>query len=451
MLDQDILIDLLLDCDLILPHRLSPRNFGSFFANVISGWTVTNSLIKTNQSTEANCKASDLQIAKLGTNFAMEHKMGLVKISMTSQTDIPNRYYLKGETDYIWTANTTTVQSSESFSGNTPYKKDNGHYFIAQPGTTSFATSSTVSGYDSNLTSVNNSWSSGDITVTEGNVSNYTASISTFSYMTNIEHTLLVGDILYQNGELSHQTGTNGTLYTNRVPIGIVFTKTGTSNWTHGCAVAYQNSSNGASWGPTNTNPTGSTLVGPSALVNDKAGYTKTQSIKTSTYPAGYSAVNYVVKDKNNNSANPTVGTSKKQMSGWFLPSSGQWFEIIKNLGNMTLGYTQVYGNDTYICWEITNASQVTTTVNNINAYFSQISGGGYTVNNISTTTGFYDGYWTSTETARVVYNAYRVTFNTNYNNGNYKGYMAIQYNDGNGSAQVNKSETLKVRPIIAF
>ena len=380
----------------------------------------------------------------------MAHKMGLVCIPMITQSDVTkDRYYLSGETDYNWITGTTSVTSSSSYSGNIPYMPDNKHYFVAKPGSTSFATTSSQTGFSSTLTSVDNSWSSGIITVAGGIVSNVSISMSTFAYITNNSYTIAIGDVLYQDGALSHY---GNSVYTDHTPIAVVFSLLSVdASWTHGYAVAYQNSSNSSAWGPTNTNPTGSTLVGVTALVNDKAGYTKTQAIKTSTYPAAYSAYNYVVRNLEGEDANPTFGTGKKQTSRWFLPSSGQWFEIIKNLGKMNLGYTNVYGENTYICWETTNSAMVTTTANTINTYFAPIKNAGYSVDIISTTTNFSDGFWTSTETARIVYNAYRVTFSTNYFKETYKGYMAIQYNNDTGTASQNKSEALMVRPIIAF
>ena len=380
----------------------------------------------------------------------MAHKVGLVTIPMATQSNIiKDRYYLSGETTYNWTAGTASVTSSSSYSGNKPYMPGTTHYFITKPGSTSFTTTSSQTGYSSTLTSVNNSWSSGSVTVTESTVSSVTITMQTFTYVNNSAYTIAIGDVLYQDGALSHS---GNAIYTDHTPIAVVFSLSSVdASWSHGYAVAYQNSSNGATWGPVSTNPTGSTLVGTTPLVNDKAGYTKTQSIKTSTYPAAYSAYNYVVKNLSGQNANPTFGTGTKQMSRWFLPSSGQWFEIIKNLGKMNLGYTEVYGTDAYICWETTNASQITNTVNNINAHFTAIQSAGYTTTAIATRTDFGGGYWTSTETARIVYNAYRVSFNTTYSKDSYRGYMAVQYNNENGNGTQNKAESLMVRPAIAF
>ena len=75
---------LFLLCDQDPPDLPAQGQLNAFFANVISGWTVANSLINTNQSTEANFKESDLQIAKLGTSFEMVHKMTLVDITINT-------------------------------------------------------------------------------------------------------------------------------------------------------------------------------------------------------------------------------------------------------------------------------------------------------------------------------------------------------------------------------
>lgn len=88
-----------------------PANADAFFAEVITNWNPAN-----NQSTEANFKLQDLQVAKLsGDHFDMVHKMALIEIDMTPK-ELYDTLYYDGNTysSGSWTLHSTKNSSSRS-------------------------------------------------------------------------------------------------------------------------------------------------------------------------------------------------------------------------------------------------------------------------------------------------------------------------------------------------
>jgi hypothetical protein len=141
----------------------------------------------------------------------------------------------------------------------------------------------------------------------------------------------------------------------NKTPIGIVFSKKTSTidqahGWTHGYAMALTNASTSEeAWctsisydeaGDTYGSFTYSDYAGSyTSFIADKDGYSETQAIKNSgkdtysqnSYPAFWYALNYGTSNENN-----TTYMSPPKSSGWFLPSIGQWWDIIINLGGIS-------------------------------------------------------------------------------------------------------------------
>lgn len=130
-----------------------PTNADAFFAEVIANWTPAN-----NQSTEANFKLQDLQIAKLsGDHFDMVHKMGLLACTLPDgiTTDDVITYdgntydgSAEGEkwtkidskcTTMTWNASTTFTSSMDI-----PYMVGSVLYYIAKPANASIVFSATA-------------------------------------------------------------------------------------------------------------------------------------------------------------------------------------------------------------------------------------------------------------------------------------------------------------------
>ena len=114
-------------------------NADAFFANVVSGWTPASS-----QSTEANFKLQDLQIASLsGNQFEMVHKMGLAQMTMNTSEVWRKRITYVNQSNIVgYSSDKVTVPASTNFSTNIPYLYDSKYYFIVK-GSATFSTSAT--------------------------------------------------------------------------------------------------------------------------------------------------------------------------------------------------------------------------------------------------------------------------------------------------------------------
>jgi len=180
-------------------------------------------------------------------------------------------------------------------------------------------------------------------------------------------------------------------------PIAVIFSKATsttdkTNGWSHGYAMALKNASTSATWGPTGTNPTGTSITSTAAMIADKDGYTHTTYLNSSTYPAAYAAA----------TTYQSTVAAPGNTSGWYLPSVGQWFDICVNLGKLSAtGYT----GSSSVVW----ASAATTCMNNLNASLTPLASGSYD----TFTAGGY--YWCSSESSNST-NAYYALFISNSN-----------------------------------
>ena len=153
--------------------------------------------------------------------------------------------------------------------------------------------------------------------------------------ITNVSQSPKIGECLFSDG-------TWGAPVNNpsKTPIALIFS-TATSitdqghGWSHGYAMALKNASTQCNWNAVNgpCNPTGvlsSNKGSREAEIADKDGYTYTQSINNSSYPAGYAAA----------TTYSTMVTPPSNTSGWYLPSYGQWYDIIVNIGGISSNYS---------------------------------------------------------------------------------------------------------------
>ncbi len=211
------------------------------------------------------------------------------------------------------------------------------------------------------------------------------------------------------NGMYYFSDGTWGILAENpsKTPIAVIFytipsTTDQGHGWTHGYAMALKNAATKVNWGPINTNTSLPNSFDPNytLLISDMDGYTNTQTIKNnyapsaSNYPAFYYALNYpVAKPSTNN-------------SGWYLPSSGQWYWIGISLTKLYNGgdylshsvitTTNIYdGSGSAYQW--TRATTSPSTATYINNYLSAVSGSDLFV----TASGADFWLWDSTESTK--------------------------------------------------
>ena len=83
----------------------------------------------------SNFRASDLQVAKLATNFAMVHKMGLVRLNPTTKSVATTLTYTYDKADGGYTSSTSgtsTITASNDFTGNKPYTVNNQYWHIVK-------------------------------------------------------------------------------------------------------------------------------------------------------------------------------------------------------------------------------------------------------------------------------------------------------------------------------
>jgi hypothetical protein len=159
--------------------------------------------------------------------------------------------------------------------------------------------------------------------------------------------------------------------------IGVVFSNTTSAadqahGWSHGYALAVTNAQGGVAWSTNNVAEFGSFTNTPSLMMANMDGYTETQTIKTkagsnlqSQYPAFYYATSYGTEAVGGTKYAAPSGTS-----GWYLPSAGQSYLIVKNLGEITAAYST--SGSTTIYW---NNPAAFNAASAINTKLSNISG----------------------------------------------------------------------------
>lgn len=195
-----------------------------------------------------------------------------------------------------------------------------------------------------------------------------------------------VGYILYADGSWTRR------LDKNRTPVGIIFSTTTSEadqarGWTKGYALALRNAASEIKWAVAPAaNQAGDHYTSADSLgfQTDKDGYTHTQTLiaqGSGKYPAADAAVSYA--------ATVPAGTS-----GWYLPSSGQWFDICVNLGGMPqqmprVGNTEGYWNDPQC---------VSSCLSRINEYLSLSGAANYEP--ITVASGDYLWFWASSESS---------------------------------------------------
>lgn len=405
----------------------------AFFSSAISTWSSTK--LATDQGTLAKMNACDLQIGmgsltSDGTKFQFSdntHAMGLADITLGSKT-VPNTYYLSTYPEYTWTHGTTTIHAVASVSGRSLYQVADYHYVtIVKPGQ---ATS-----FSCGKTSDADAWTAVSVSPAANTIAKGTAT----SKRTAISkaHTLAVGDIYYSDGALSSQSE---ALLSGKKPVGIVG-YLGDNYWTenqlkssnkggHALVMCLKtigstgstNMGNAYAWYSSNTDAgrikvsTGDMIRGSLSQAYG-SGYAETAALvaKGSAFAAATAAKNY--KDLPANSTKCT---------GWFLPSAGQCYVVMKQLGGGispdTWNINEFFGN-------------MTTVTGNINNKLKKVGNNNYTEFFGATNTWA----WTSSEFSAT----YAVLVDSGVNNS--KGSGSVRFSNG------SKTTQKPVRPFLAF
>lgn len=363
-----------------------------FFADAIANWK-----IDTDQSTLDKMNDCDLQIGKASldedgcsVSFKMEHAMGLAEIVLDKRSFTNSICYLVGYEEYSTWNGTTTSYASCSIKNHTMYGiADHRYVSIVKPGENSFMSATDKDAWieEVKLSPAANEVKSG-------------TAYNSINPTTPHAYTLAVGDIYYSDGAISHQE--DKLISTSeRIPIGIVgyTTMNGDGNyWTekgvsgkggHALVMCLKTiGSNGTTdmgqnyrWYSKNEDcqrtkvDTGDEIRG-SFDKDYGSGYKETKALvaKGSAFEAANAAKNYT-----------SLPAPKDKCTGWFLPSAGQYYAVMSQLG----------GGISPDTWEINEFfGNMTTVSGNINAALSKVGPNQFTE--------FFQGTntwaWTSSE-----------------------------------------------------
>jgi hypothetical protein len=242
-------------------------------------------------------------------------------------------------------------------------------------------------------------------------------------------------------GDYYYSDGTFGTsLYPSGAKvIGVIFSNTvsatdSVNGWTHGYAMALTNAASGVAW----SSSTYASTQEFTPLVNTFSdyetqldGYTRCQTIKTkagsnlsSYYPAIYSALNY------------SAYTAPSGTSGWYLPSSGQWYLIVTNLGGITGTGTQLTDTNSGLLYWYYSGKAVSTR-DAINIYLNKVSGSNSIDNSTSGDWTTARWYWCCSEKTSSY--AFVVSFGSD-------GALYLS-----STTKTNSPSVVRVRSVVAF
>ena len=407
-----------------------------FFADAIATWKSNN--IAADQSTLEKMNACDLHIGKASldedgcsVSFKMEHAMGLAEITREEKA-IPHLYKLSIDEKYTWTnGETSTTASSSLKDGKVLYNitSTKGLFVISPSTPTIFNSSST--GDDAWKDAVT-------IVAAADNVSSNIAYLNT--YLDKGTYTMAVGDIYYNDGAITKPEDISTARSNGKTPIGVIgyignnkWTESGTGSGYGGHALVMCLKNIGSTsttdmgsdyqWYSSDTDcgrfkvDTGD-LVRSSSDKDYGSGYIETNAIIEKWNSAAEAA--YYAKNYQTLPANPTKCT------GWFLPTAGQYYAVMSQLG----------GGINPDTWNIRDFSVNSKTVTGkINTALSKVGNNNYTQ--------FFQNLtwaWTSSE--------YSVTTAVRIDSGidNNKGVGSFRFDDEYG-----KSYQRPVRPFLAF
>lgn len=205
---------------------------------------------------------------------------------------------------------------------------------------------------------------------------------ATLPYDSNpVERALKPGDFVFHNGSDIEIYPGDGAVDTNgRIPnytnaIGIVATcnpqrmsaTDRSKGWTHAYVMGLENISGSLQW--SNVSVDESVIANTSPLIegaeNNMDGYTETEAMLTERASKGdlgnYPAFNTVNTYRNNNAV-PAALTGKR--SPWFMPSVGQWFDVMVNLCGRS---PKTFRNNTNYNWrDETYGTEMWETINKL-------------------------------------------------------------------------------------
>ena len=416
-----------------------------FFADAITEWGKkfdTSSGQTIDQSDIEKMNSFDLQIGKAdglgesGTtiNFSsMTHAMGLAEIVLGENKFKDCNCYLVGYEKYPTWIGTTTSYASSSIKNHIMYGiADHRYVSIVKPGENSFMSNTDKDAWKEEV----------KLSPAANKVESGTASIAPTAPHA---YTLAVGDIYYSDGAISHQEDDLLKSTSERFPIGIVgyTTMNGDGNyWTekgvsgkggHALVMCLKTIGStgktsigtGYAWCSSNSDTGRRPFVDSKDLIVNS---------NNQTYGSGYTDTNYLFNNWGSKAAAAyqakkynTLPAPTNKCTGWFLPSAGQYYAVMSQLGGGIRPDT----------WEIYDFfGNMTNVTKNINDKLKKVGDSNHTE-----FFGYIDTWaWTSSE----VSSAYAVNVDSGVNNS--MGSGSVRFGKGN-----LKTAPGPVRPFLAF
>ena len=429
----------------------------AFFKDMIDKWEPAKA-----QNEKKTLVSQDLQVASgviepdaSTLKFEMAHSMGLAVLNRESKS-VTKHYILDGYTSYTWDNGTTTLIPSDTLSNSQKL------YATTNTQGVKVIKPSVVSTFSSTSTG-NEAWS-GDVNITAAANGVGTGTATIKATKVDYTYTMEVGDIYYSDGAMTHQSE---ALASGKTPVGIVG-YLGNDYWTEkgvsgkgghalvmclktigstGSTVDAQedykmNKNDGSKviayigtryvWWYSQNGDAGRTKVNSKELIvksNNQSygsGYTETNALK------GSSAAAAAAKNYNTLPANSTKCT------GWFLPTAGQYYAVMTNLGAaFSDDWTGIYDGNLSTHPNQAFFNSMTTVTTNINNKLKKVGDSNYTeffgvVNTWS---------WTSSELSSMD----AVSIDSGVDD--YKGPGSVHFYYSNN----NKQTYRPVRPFLAF
>ena len=381
-----------------------------FFSGAISEWGKrfdTSSGNTIDQSDIAKMNSFDLQIGKAddlgesGTtiNFrSMTHAMGLAEIVLGKTRFTDCICYLEGYEGYPTWKGTTTSYASSSIKNHTMYGiADHRYVSIVKPGDNSFISTTGKDAWKEEV----------KLSPAANEVKTGTA-YSSINPTTPYAYTLAVGDIYYSDGAISHQE--DDLISTSeRIPIGIVgyTTMNGDGNyWTEKDTKETGIGGHALVMCLKTIGSTGSTKAAQEDYKINKNDGAKVKAYigaryawysskrdtgrrpfvdskdlivnsNNQTYGSGYTDTNYLIGQWGSEAAAAywakkynTLPANSSKCTGWFLPSAGQYYAVMSQLG----------GGISPDTWEINEFfGNMTTVTKNINTKLKKVGDSNHT------------------------------------------------------------------------
>lgn len=433
-------------------HICDVSSSTKFFADAIVTWK--SSKITADQSTLKMMNDCDLQIGKASldddgcsVSFKMEHAMGLAVLNRESKS-LDHFYKLQGYEDYTWSNGSVPMTANGTFSSGQKLFST-----TATQGIMVVAPNSTVT--FTNTSNGKDEWktTSVSIKINEGNKVYSDEAKLKLQHYDETTYTMDVGDIYYDNGGITKPSKDEiaAARKNGLTTIGIIG-YLGNDYWTEKDVVISEKKvgghalvmclktiestgktsiGKGYAWYSSNSTAKRSwvnsiSLIADSYKQSYGSGYTETAALINkwgSAAAAAYQAKNY-----------STLPAPPNKCTGWFLPSAGQYYAILKGfLGNFSF-------TDNNFSSFIKKNGSIANITNTINEKLSSVDDLNYTefFGSINTWA------WTSSEYS----DEYAVGIDSGIDDGHEKGTIRFFFD---GAFYQGKKGELPVRPFLAF